>query len=99
MVTKIEGNTLKVGDIGEMSAENAAAIRESIRGALTDAITTLDVDLSATAFLDSSGLGALIALHKTMASRRGSIRVLHPKPTVQQILELTRLHRVLEIVN
>ena len=56
------------------------------------------MDLSQTRFVDSSGLGMLIALHKTMVGRGGSVRILNPTPSVQQILELTRLHRVFEIV-
>jgi len=49
-------------------------------------------------FLDSSGLGTLISLHKTLRARNGTVRLLKPAPNVQQILELTRLHRVFEIV-
>jgi len=43
-------------------------------------------------------LGALIALHKSVAANKGMLRILQPTPTAQQILELTRLHRVFEIV-
>jgi len=39
-----------------------------------------------------------VALQKTAAERQGRIRLLNPTPRVQQILELTRLHRVFEIV-
>jgi anti-sigma B factor antagonist len=98
MRLQIQGNTLLATGIAELNATNAIAFRDETRAALTDAIKILDVDLSITSFVDSSGLGALIALHKTMAMRGGSVRVLRPAPTVQQILELTRLHRVLEIV-
>lgn len=97
MTTQLDGNTLKVGGLTELNATNAAAFRDEVRAALTSTLTTLDVDLSTTTFLDSSGLGALIALHKTMATRGGCLRILKPTPTVLQILELTRLHRVLEI--
>jgi len=48
--------------------------------------------------VDSSGLGALIALHKTMCARGGGIRILRPTPVVHQVMELTRLHRVFEII-
>lgn len=98
MTTKLNGDTLKISGLTELNATNAAAFRDEARAALTDAVTTLDVDLSTTTFLDSSGLGALIALHKTMVSRGGCLRILKPTPTVLQILELTRLHRVLEIL-
>ena len=98
MRLQLQGNTLAASGIAELNATNASAFRDETRAALTDAVTTLDVDLSATTFVDSSGLGALIALHKTMAMRGGAVRIVRPTATVQQILELTRLHRVLEIV-
>ncbi len=58
----------------------------------------IEIDLSQTSFVDSCGLGTLIALHKTACSRRGMVRLLNPTPPVQQILELTRMHRIFEIV-
>lgn len=98
MTTKLEGTTLRVGGIADLNATNAAGFRDETRAALNTGTITLEVDLSRTTFLDSSGLGALIALHKTMVSRGGSLRIIKPTPTVLQILELTRLHRVFEIV-
>ena len=90
-------DTITVRDLPQLNAVNASSCRDQIREALTTQ-TVLDVDLSQTRLLDSSGLGALISLHKTMLSRKGHVRVLNPSPTVQQILELTRLHLVFEIV-
>jgi anti-sigma B factor antagonist len=93
-----QGTTLLVSGLTELNATNAGPFREATRAALTDAIKQVDVDLSLTRFLDSSGLGALIALQKTVTARAGQVRILNPASTAQQILELTRLHRVFEIV-
>ena len=83
----------------ELVAVNAAQVRDEIRAALPSTSLCLDLDLSTMTFLDSSGLGTLISLHKTMRTRNGTVRLIKPAPNVQQILELTRLHRVFEIVN
>lgn len=40
----------------------------------------------------------LISLHKMTCSRNGIVRLLNPTPGVLQILELTRMHRIFEIV-
>lgn len=87
-----------VTGLSELAAANASQTRDAIRASVTPSCRQLDIDLSATTFLDSSGLGALLALHKTLAFQQGRVRLLNPSPTVQQILELTRLHRVFEIV-
>ena len=90
---------IEVGGLRELAAANAAQVRDEIRAALKPATTTLDIDLSSVAFLDSSGLGTLISLHKSLRSQNGTVRLVNPAPNVRQILELTRLHRVFEIVN
>lgn len=98
MKIQYQDKTIVLSDITELNAANSATLRDDARAALRTELTTIDVDLSQTRLLDSSGLGALIALHKTMCARGGSVRIINPTPSVQQILELTRLHRVFEIV-
>jgi anti-sigma B factor antagonist len=88
-----------VTGLQELVAANAAQVRDEIRAALPPTCTCLDMDLSTLTFLDSSGLGALISLHKTLRSRNGTLRLLKPSPNVRQIFELTRLHRVFEILS
>ena len=90
--------TLALSDIPELNAANSASLRDEARATLREDLTSIDIDLSQTRLVDSSGLGMLSALHKTMVARGGSVRILNPTPSVQQSLELTRLHRVFEIV-
>lgn len=90
--------TLHVTDVNELNATTATALRDEARAALKPEHTCVEIDLSDTKFIDSSGLGALIAIQKTMATRQGSVRIVNPTNTVVQILELTKLHRVLDIV-
>ncbi len=95
---QIRGDTLGIEGVKELSAANANAFRDQVRGALAERLKNIDIDLSQTLFLDSCGLGALISLQKTACLRRGAVRLLNPTLPVEQILELTRLHRVFEIV-
>ncbi|MEI7535023.1 MAG: STAS domain-containing protein [Verrucomicrobiae bacterium] len=97
LLNKDSQNTVVTGLV-ELVAANAAQVRDEIRATLPATTTCLDLDLSAMTFLDSSGLGTLISLHKTLRARNGTVRLIKPTPNVQQILELTRLHRVFEIV-
>lgn len=93
-----EGSTLRVSGINELNAANAATFRDQIRTALQPEHARLDLDFAQLRFLDSSGLGALIALHKAMQARQGGVRILSAQPHVLQVLELTRMHRVFELV-
>jgi anti-sigma B factor antagonist len=97
MKIQIQGETLRISEIKELGAANSGDFRDQARAALTPAQRNIEIDLSQTMFLDSYGLGSLISLHKTTISRNGTVRLLNPTPGVQQILELTRMHRLFVI--
>jgi len=97
MKMQSEGETLRISEVIELGAANANAFRDEARAALSDGQKHIEIDLSQTSFIDSCGLGALIALHKTACARKGALRLLHPQPAVQQILELTRMHQLFQI--
>ena len=94
-----ETDWLLIDGIRELNQSNALALRERVNAVLTDAVKIIVLDLSQTVYLDSQGLGAIIAFHNRMRRRNGVVRLLDPSPLVQQALELTRLHRVFDIVN
>lgn len=95
-----DGNNLRVSDIAELNAVNASAFRDEVRAAMPKAPETIEIDLSQTRFVDSSGLGALFALYKA-ANNNGhdgvTLRLLNPRPSIQQLFELTQLHQLFEI--
>jgi anti-sigma B factor antagonist len=90
----------QVTGIKELGASNAETFKDEFREAFPESVKEIEIDLSQTTFLDSCGLGALIAIYKTACSRNGSVilRLVNPTPPVQQLFELTRLHRLFEIV-
>lgn len=49
-------------------------------------------------FMDSTGLGALVAIYKKCAENGGSIRLKSLKPEVEKLFKLTRLDKVFEIL-
>jgi anti-anti-sigma regulatory factor len=52
------------------------------------------VDLAAVEWLDSSGLAALLRLHRLVADAGGGVRVVEPSPAVRRMLETTQLDRL-----
>jgi len=93
-----DGYTLRISEVRALGATNANAVRDQARAAFADGQRNIEIDLSETSFLDSCGLGALVALHKTACARNGSLRLLTPTPSVRQILELTRMHRIFDVI-
>ncbi len=98
MKVQNNGDTISINGIKDLGASNANSFRDQVRASMTDAHKYIEIDLSQTMFLDSCGLGALISLHKATCNRSGMVRLINPTPPVQQILELTRMHRIFEIV-
>ena len=94
-----EGNNLRVSDIAELNAVNASSFRDEVRAAMPADPESIEIDLSQTRFVDSSGLGALFALYKAANNNRDGVilRLLNPRPSIQQLFELTQLHQLFEI--
>ncbi|WP_298819642.1 WecB/TagA/CpsF family glycosyltransferase [Chloroflexus sp.] len=63
---------------------------------LLEAHPFLILDLSATRFLDSSALGALVALAKRARTKGGDLFLLNVQEPVRQILDLLKLNRFFE---
>jgi len=82
----------------ELTAANCQTFREHARAAIGANHISAHINLSATRFIDSSGLGVLVSIHKTLRERGGDLCLLALTPPVMQILELTRMHRVFEII-
>jgi anti-sigma B factor antagonist len=97
MKLQIQGDTLRITEVPELGAANSATLRDEARSAMSPQQRNIEIDLSQTHFLDSCGLGVLIALHKTACSRRGMVRLLNPTPVVQQVLTLTHMDRIFDI--
>jgi anti-sigma B factor antagonist len=80
---------------GRLTMVDALAFRSAVAEAVGEAATTVVVDLSACAFMDSSGLGAVIAGLKAARQAGGDLRIAAPSTQVLTVLQLTNLERVL----
>lgn len=90
---------MRVSEIAELNAINASSFRDEVRAAMPTDPASIEIDLSQTRFVDSSGLGALFALYKAANNGHDGVtmRLLNPRPSIQQLFELTQLHQLFEI--
>lgn len=97
-----DGRILSLTGIRELNKAAAAEFVAAVRSVAKSRVQAIEVDLSDIKALDSAGLAALIALRKAVDAKawieKPAIRLREPQPAVQQILELTRLHHLFEIV-
>lgn len=94
-----QGECVSISEIQELTASNSAQFRDEVQSALNGSPTVIEINLSQTRFMDSSGLGALFALYRATLLRKGVIlRLLNPTQEILQLLELTQMHQLFEIV-
>lgn len=83
----------------ELNSANARLWKDRVAKNIPSDTQETSIDLSNTRFIDSSGLGVLLSLNKSVRAAGGILKLLNPSPAVAQLIELTRLHRVFEIVH
>jgi anti-anti-sigma factor len=91
-----QGDVTTVAPIGDVSLETVEAMREVLRSAVaTHESGRIDVDMQAVTFLDSSGIGVLVAAQRAAAARGTSLMLCNPGPLVRMVLEVSHLDKTL----
>lgn len=80
---------------GDLDMASAPALRQLVLQQLSQGIRCVAVDLTAADFVDSSGLGVLVAALKRVRTHDGELAVVCPDPRLRRIFELTELVAVL----
>lgn len=74
---------------------SAPQLREAVDKAVSSGRSHVVVDLSATEFMDSSGLGALIGALKVARAAGGDLRIAAAGQQVLMVLQLSNMDRIL----
>jgi len=79
-----------------LDAAQAVAFKEALKQIVDDGANVMLLDLSNIQFLDSSGLGALVAHLKYMGVER-QFELCGLTPTVEKVFKLTRMDGIFKI--
>ena len=82
---------------GSLYVEEAAVLRQKPLMHIDKGYNHFVVNLSNVDYIDSSGLGVLVAIHKRSLQHGGSVAITGLKGTVKELFELTRLNKVFEV--
>lgn len=99
IVTQVDPNadTTTVALLGEVDVLTVDQVRVALDEALAVRPREIVVDLSDLAFIDSTGLGALISGFQRARDAGIAFRLAHPTRPVHQILVLSGLLEVVEL--
>lgn len=82
---------------GRLDASSGKDIKEKVSALAKEKRVNLVIDIGAIDFIDSSGLGSLVASLRSVNKLGGDIKIASLQNPVRAIFELTRLHRIFEI--
>jgi anti-sigma B factor antagonist len=83
-------------DVARIDAAAAIRFREEMRGLIAGSTGTVVLDLGRVGFIDSSGLGAIVAAMKLMPEGR-RMELASLTPTVDKVFRMTRMDTIFRI--
>jgi anti-sigma B factor antagonist len=86
---------VRVKPVGELDLATVDQLATPVRELCQAGFTTLVIDLSELAFIDSTGIRALLEAQTTAERHEVALRVLPGPPVVQRALEITGVGDVL----
>ncbi len=91
--TRSDGSaTVQVNPVGEIDSDNCHQLREAVSGLLaTESPSLIRVDMSLVPFIDSVGVGALVACYHAAAASGVRLIVTNPTAYVHRILYISGL--------
>ena len=92
---KTDGTSLCIALEGRLDTTTAPQLENELSGALKG-MEELTVDLAKLDYISSAGLRVLLSAQKTM-NRQGTMKVIHVKPEIMDIFEVTGFVDILDI--
>ncbi|HOO74232.1 MAG TPA: STAS domain-containing protein [Tepiditoga sp.] len=80
---------------GEIDMSNVESIKKEI---LAIENKDISLDFSKLSYIDSSGIGMLISLHKTSLVNGGSLEIRNVDSKIKNLFEIVGLNRILNII-
>jgi anti-sigma B factor antagonist len=96
---RIDGKAHVIAVSGEVDLFTAPEFKQRVLAPIAEGIDRVIVDLTATTFIDSSSLGALIGAHRRLQQRGGLLVVACDSDAIAKTFRITGLDGVFTIVN
>ena len=98
-VTQRRVDQVVVVDLGGriVLGDGSATLRDAIHDLLAANETRILLNLAEVSYIDSSGLGELIAGFTAVRARGGELKLLHLTRKVHDLLQITKLYTVFDI--
>jgi anti-sigma B factor antagonist len=79
--------------------EESNALREKVKNLIGDGKKKIVLNMANITFIDSAGLGTLVAAHHSAKSQGASLKLAHLGSKFQEVLQITKLLTVFDVYN
>lgn len=94
---KIESHVAILSLSGKMmGGPETTLLHDKVRGLINDKITKVVIDLKGVKWINSSGLGILMATHTTLKNAGGELKLANVTEKVESLLMITQLMRIFD---
>lgn len=93
---KSDGNVTVCSVVGRVDATNAAQLKKQFQKTLNNGSLVV-MNLESMDYIDSTGLGALVACLKYAAEAQGNVKLANIQPKPRMVFEITRAYKIFDI--
>jgi len=94
----VDGDKIIVTLSGSMHVEDAGVLRTKLLECTEQGSRFFLIDMAGLDYLDSTGLGVLVTIHKRALQNNGVVTLRGLSGRVKELFELTRLNKVFQII-
>jgi anti-sigma B factor antagonist len=77
--------------------EESTLLREKVKGLLSQGKKKIVLNMSNVTFIDSAGLGTLVAAHSSAKTQGAALKLCHLGAKFQEVLQITKLITVFDV--
>ena len=96
---EVDGVTVVALDGRIVLGEESNALREKIKGMVAEGKKKIVLNMDGVTFIDSAGLGTLVAAHHSAKAQGASLRLCHLGTKFQEVLQITKLMTIFDVYN
>jgi anti-sigma B factor antagonist len=96
---EVDGVTVIAMDGRIVLGEESNALREGLKTVVAEGKKKVVLNMDNITFIDSAGLGTLVASHHSARNQGASLRLCHLGTKFQEVLQITKLMTIFEVYN
>ncbi|HZV88020.1 MAG TPA: STAS domain-containing protein [Candidatus Binatus sp.] len=96
---EVDGVSVVALDGRIVLGEESNALREKVKSLIAEAKKKIVLNMANVTFIDSAGLGTLVAAHHSAKSQGAALKLAHLGAKFQEVLQITKLLTVFDVYN